>query len=396
MAMQYDKNNAKTISEVDILKELIDQNLIISSEPNITLDKEQQLLEDGVRKQANMIFEKYFKNNEEAFIAQIGCNLEDYIKSGIENQKKQILYNRVLDSMIKKDIFSPEEVKKFYEYLKKQKKLPTIQEYYNIYQIVLYQKHSEEVGKIVEAIKKDLTIKTFDEVAKDLSKYPGLKFKKDSSWRKLNDLNVEFESVVFGLTPGEVSSPTKINDFIYFIRLDALDGEKYKTSIFYICDNMYKLNQQEAFDDLEKIKKEITDGKKTWIEAVKVFSQDSKKNLYGQVFNDKDETDLKKTDISLAMRQVLKKTKKSSISVPFVDNTDDGKVFKIIYVKDYVETHSADLNRDYSFLEELTRKQYKKEKKNKILLDLYKNTNIKLHSEHPICKEFKEKYKQLL
>ena len=38
MAMKYDKNNSKTISEVDILKDLIDQNLIISSEPNISLD----------------------------------------------------------------------------------------------------------------------------------------------------------------------------------------------------------------------------------------------------------------------------------------------------------------------------------------------------------------------
>ena len=395
MAMKYDKSNSKTISEVDILKDLIDQNLIISSEPNISLDKEAQFIEKGVREQANMIFEKYFQNDEKSFIKQLGCNLEDYIKVGITNQKKQMLYKRILDSISQKEFFSYEEVGKFYNYLKKENKLPTVQENYNIYQIVLLQKPSETVREIVTAVAGDLKNKSFDEVAENRSKYKGLEFEQDSSWKTLNDLNAEFESVVFGLKPGEVSQPVRIDDFIYFIRLDALDKEKYKTSMLYICDNIYKLNQQAALDDLEIIKNNILSGKLTWIEAVKLFSQDNKKNLYGQVFNDKGSTSLQKTDLSLQLRHVLKQTKKHTISAPFIDNTTDGNVFKIIYVKDHIEKHTACMEDDYALLEELTRQQYKKEKKRKMLLGLYNNTDIKLNEHHPICIQLKEKYKTL-
>ena len=201
--------------------------------------------------------------------------------------------------------------------------------------------------------------------------------------------------MVFGLKPGEVSQPVRIDDFIYFIRLDALDKEKYKTSMLYICDNIYKLNQQAALDDLEIIKNNILSGKLTWIEAVKLFSQDNKKNLYGQVFNDKGSTSLQKTDLSLQLRHVLKQTKKHTISAPFIDNTTDGNVFKIIYVKDHIEKHTACMEDDYALLEELTRQQYKKEKKRKMLLGLYNNTDIKLNEHHPICIQLKEKYKTL-
>ncbi|MBQ2350182.1 MAG: peptidylprolyl isomerase [Cytophagales bacterium] len=395
MAMKYDEANSKAISEVDVLKDLIDQNIIISSDPNITLEREEQLIVDGVRKQANMIFEKYFNNNEEAFIQHIGCNLEDYIKTGITNQKKQILYNRVLDNMIKKNVVMHDEVSKFYDYLKSKNKLPTISENYNIYQIVLLQKHSEEVAKIVTMVQDELRTKKFDDVVKTISKYPGLKFKKDSSWHTLNDLNAEFESVVFGLTPGAISPPVRIDDFIYFIRLDALDKDRYKTSMLYICDNMYKLTPQEAFDDLNKIRKDIVSGKLTWVEAVRRFSQDTKKNLYGQVFNDKGSIDLKKTDVSLAVRQALKKTPKKTVSAPFVDDDKGEKAFKIIYVNDYVEQHTACIERDYAFLEGLTNEQCKKAQKYKILLKLYKEADIKLNAEHPLCIKLKEKYKDL-
>ena len=59
------------------------------------------MIKDNVTKQAYAIFDKYFHNNEENFIKELGCNVEDYIKIGIENQKKQMLYMRIIEDLCK-------------------------------------------------------------------------------------------------------------------------------------------------------------------------------------------------------------------------------------------------------------------------------------------------------
>ena len=131
--MKYTKKANKINEEkkkIEILNELIEQNLVISSNPKISIEKDEKMIKDNVAKQAYAIFDKYFHNNEENFIKELGCNVEDYIKIGIENQKKQMLYMRTIENLCKEKVFSQEDIQKAYTLLKKQKQLPQIEEYF--------------------------------------------------------------------------------------------------------------------------------------------------------------------------------------------------------------------------------------------------------------------------
>ena len=83
------KDNTEKKTEVDIFNDLIEQTLIVSTNPGISLDKEEKMIKKSITEQAHYIFDKYFHNNEKQFIDELGCNLEDYIKIGIENHIKK-------------------------------------------------------------------------------------------------------------------------------------------------------------------------------------------------------------------------------------------------------------------------------------------------------------------
>ena len=175
-SMKYTKeaNKINERKKIEILNELIEQNLVISSNPKISIEKEEKMIKDNITKQAYAIFDKYFHNNEENFIKELGCNVEDYIKIGIENQKKQMLYMRIIEDLCKEKVFSQEDIQKAYTLLKKQKQLPQIEEYFEIYEIQLLQKESKEMFEKAKEIREQLKNKEWEEIVKSLSKDEGI------------------------------------------------------------------------------------------------------------------------------------------------------------------------------------------------------------------------------
>ena len=97
-SMKYTKeaNKINEGKKIEILNELIEQNLVISSNPKISIEKEEKMIKDNVAKQAYAIFDKYFHNNEENFIKELGCNVEDYIKIA----KKKSFHKRIFKKPI--------------------------------------------------------------------------------------------------------------------------------------------------------------------------------------------------------------------------------------------------------------------------------------------------------
>ena len=373
-SMKYTKeaNKINEGKKIEILNELIEQNLVISSNPKISIEKEEKMIKDNITKQAYAIFDKYFHNNEENFIKELGCNVEDYIKIGIENQKKQMLYMRIIEDLCKEKIFSQEDIQKAYTLLKKQKQLPQIEEYFEIYEIQLLQKESKEVFEKAKGIREQLKNKEWEEIVKSLSKDERISTNIDQEWHTLGDLEDKFEYVVFNLKIGEISDVVKINDGYYIIKLLDLDEIKYKTAIIFFPNNIYSSNEEEAFKDLRKIKNNIILKKISWEQAVT------------------------KRDISKEIKNVLKNIKEGEISEPFVEKNNDENIYKIIYLKKHVKKHIANLQEDFNLIENLIKKIYQEKQKKIIVQNFYKNANIKLNKHHKICEKWEKIYNTTL
>ena len=393
--MKYTKKANKINEEkkkIEILNELIEQNLVISSNPKISIEKDEKMIKDNVAKQAYAIFDKYFHNNEENFIKELGCNVEDYIKIGIENQKKQMLYMRIIENLCKEKVFSQEDIQKFYTLLKKQKQLPQIEEYFEIYEIQLLQKESKEVFEKAKEIREELKNKEWEEIVKNLSKDEGISTNIDQEWHTLGDLEDKFEYVIFNLKIGEISDVVKIDDGYYIIKLLDLDKIKYKTAIIFFLNNIYSSDKEQALKDLRDIKNNIISKKISWEQAVSKYSQRKDQTTRGQILSKSLSAKLTKRDISKEMKNVLKNIKEGEISEPFVEKNNDENIYKIIYLKKHVKKHIANLQEDFNLIENLIKKIYQEKQKKRIIQNFYKNANIKLNKHHKICEKWEKIY----
>lgn len=396
-AMKY--NNIK-VDKVKILNELIEQTLVISSSKKNYLEKEENILKDSVSTQAYDILNKYFNGKEKDFIKEIGCSVNDYIKNGIEIQKKQIIYERTLEDMLKKDYLTQEKIEQMYYYLKKNNLLPVIEEYYDLYEIQVKQKDSELSFKKAENIKERLNKENFDDVLKAISEDKDISISTDTEWHKIGDLNNDFEYEIFKkLKKGDISDIIKIDDMYYIVKLIDLDKNKYKTITICINNNIYSSHPDEAFKDLKKIKDDILSKKITWKEAVEKYSQKEEKTYSGKIFSKDKKHELQLNDIDFNIKNAIKNLKDNSISDPFVSNYNDELIYRIVYMKKHVKSHKANIKDDYFLIENITKKYYKKLKTKEIIKKLYTNANIILNTKYEISTEWlkehnKEELKQ--
>lgn len=381
---------------IDILNELIEQNLVISSNPKISIEKEEKMIKDNVAKQAYTIFDKYFHNNEENFIKELGCNVEDYIKIGIENQKKQVLYMRIIEELCIKKVFHPKDIQRIYYLLKKQKQLPQIEEYFEINELQLSQKDSKNVFEKAKEIREKLKKEKWEDIMKSLSDAKGISTNIDQEWHALGDLEDRFEYEVFKLKVGEISDVIKIEDGYYIIKLIDLDKTKYKTAIIFFLNNIYFSDKEQAFKDLREIKKNILSKKISWEQAILKYSQKKEKNTRGQILSKNLKTKLTKRDLSKEMKNALRNIKEGEISEPFIENKNNEKIYKIIYLKKHVKKHIANLKEDFDLIEDIIKKIYQEKQKKEIIQNLYKNANIKINKHYKICEEWIKNYNKTL
>ena len=299
---------------------------------------------------------------------------------------------RIIEDLCKEKVFSQEDIQKAYTLLKKQKQLPQIEEYFEIYEIQLLQKESKEVFEKAKDIREQLKNEEWEDIVKSLAKNEGISTNIDQEWHTLGDLEDKFEYVIFNLKIGEISDVVKIDDGYYIIKLLDLDKIKYKTAIIFFLNNIYSSDKEQALKDLRDIKNNIISKKISWEQAVSKYSQRKDQTTRGQILSKSLSAKLTKRDISKEMKNVLKNIKEGEISEPFVEKNNDENIYKIIYLKKHVKKHIANLQEDFNLIENLIKKIYQEKQKKIIIQNFYKNANIKLNKHHKICEKWEKIY----
>ena len=390
-----------TISDCEMLEELMQQKLLAHHAVIDSVTVADSEISSRVEQSVSYFTQQY--GTLDKVIKAYGFNdLDDLKKELYTVQKENILIEKEQKQITEKIDVTPEEVRLYYNGLKKDDQLPEFPAEIELAQIVLNAAPTKEendriVTKLTEIKKQIEEGASFKMKAIINSDDPGVtqnagryEVTKESSFIK------EFKEMAFSLDVNQVSKPFK-SDFGYHIMmLHEVKGNMRVASHILmqpdIPDTRLKDTQQRA----EQIAKDIKEGTITFEDAVKKYSEDKEtKNSGGVIVNPytyETKFDLTRMDPALYAR--VAELKKGGLSDVFFDQNRNGeKMFKFIIMKDRTNTHIADLVEDYVKVQDLALTKKKEETITKWAKEKIKDTYIKMAESHSKC-TFKKNWKK--
>jgi len=381
------------ISDCEMLEELMQQKLLAHHAVIDSITVSDAEINGNVETNLRY-FTQQFGNIDKVIKAYGFNDIDDLKKEIYEIEKEKLLIAREQAKITEKIDVTPEEVRLYFNGLKDKKELPEISAEVELAQIVIKAIPSAEeneriIAKLNELKKQIEEGANFKMKAIINSDDPGVtqnggkyEVTKESQFIK------EFKETAFSLDLGQVSKPFKSDYGYHIMQFHEIRGNiRIASHILMqskVPDELIKTTKDKA----EEVRKEILDGKITFEEAVKKYSNDNEtKNNRGIIVNPytgDSKFDLTRMDPDLYAR--VAELKKEEITDVYFDQDGSGvKMFKFILMKERTDTHIADLVKDYVKIQELALLKKKEETVNNWSKEKIKDTYIKLSEIHTNC-----------
>ncbi|MDG1403447.1 peptidylprolyl isomerase [Polaribacter sp.] len=390
-----------TISDCEMLEKLMQQKLLAHHAIVDSVAVSEAEISGRVDRSVEYFTQQY--GSLDKVIKAYGFNdLDDLKKELYTVQKENVLIEKEQQNITEKIDVTPEEVRLYFNGLKKNEELPEFPAEIELAQIVLNAAPTKEEN--------DRIVTKLTEIKKQIEEGASFKMKaiinsddpmvtqnggryevtKDSPFIK------EFKEMAFSLDIGQVSKPFKSDFGYHLMQLHEVKGNMRVASHILmqpdIPDTRLKDTQQRA----EQIAKDIKEGSITFSEAVKKYSEDKEtKNNGGVIVNPySGETKFDLTRMDPALYARVAELKKGELSDVFFDQNRTGeKMFKFIVMKDRTDTHIADLVEDYVKVQDLALRKKREETITKWAKGKIKDTYIKMSEVHSKC-SFEKNWKK--
>ena len=381
------------ITDCEMLEELMQQKLMSHHAVIDSITVADEEISSRVDRSIQYFTQQY--GSIEKVIKAYGFNDLDDLKRELNSvQKENILIEKEQQNITEKIDVTPEEVRLYYNGLKEKEELPQFPAEIELAQIVIKAiptpEETERVINKLNEIKKQIEDgSNFKMKAIINSDDPGVtsnggeySVTKESSFIK------EFKEMAFTLDVGQVSKPFKSEFGYHIMQLNAIKGNTRVASHILMQLNVPEEKLNEIKRKAEKIILEIREGKLTFNDAVKKYSNDDDtKNNGGLIINPstgESKFDLTRMDPAFYAR--VSDLKKGEMTEPFYDEERSGtKMFKFILMKDRTNTHTADIIEDYVKIQQLALQKKKEETIMKWSKEKIKDTYIKIGEVHNKC-----------
>jgi len=349
---------------------------------------------------------KSVDNNIRYFTQQYGSVekvVETYGFNDIEDLKKELFVIEKENALVRKEQqrinekvdITPEEVRIYYKGLKEKKELPEFQAEIELAQIVIHaeptKEETERVINKLKSIKKEIEDGASFRMKAILNSEDPAVVNNGGKYTITKESNFikKFKEVAFSLDIGQVSEPFKSEFGYHVIQLHEVKGNQRIASHILMQPEIPDAKLKETQAKIDMIRKDILDGKITFVDAVKKYSGDEETNQNGGLIlnpqTNESTFDLTRMDPTLYAR--VSNVKKGEITEPFYDETrEGGKMFKIILMQNRTEAHVADLIEDYVKVQQLALQKKKEENIAKWANEKIRDTYIKLNDTHKKCK----------
>jgi peptidyl-prolyl cis-trans isomerase SurA len=294
-------------------------------------------------------------------------NIDDLRKQLFEVNKQIALASEMQKKVIEAVEISPEEIRNFFYSIPEDER-PVFGAEVEVAQIVVEPEITEEARQNVidrlNEIRRDVVENgaSFATKAVLYSKdegsvrsgglIPGVK--RDAPFAK------EFKDQAFSLLEGEVSEPFETSFGFHILYVEKIRGQEVDVRHILLFPEVSQATIDKARKKIDDMRQDIIDGKITFSDAAKLFSdQKETRNSGGRLMNPiTGDTRFDLTKMEPTLSAQVYNLEQGEISKVFTDRDRTGKSsFKILTVTRRFEEHPAEYVKDYEKIKELALKE---------------------------------------
>ncbi len=330
--------------------------------------------------------------SEEELEKYYGKSMEQIQNEIFDDIKEQLTIQRMQETIISDLKVSPAEVKKFFKTIPRDS-LPFFSTEVTVGQIVKAptpgKKQKEEVRKLMYEIRgRILRGESFADLAREYSEDPGSAARGgELPFYKRGDLAPEFEATAMTLDEGELSMPIETQFGYHLIELQQKRGNTFKSRHILISPKPSARDVEKAELYLDSLRTVILADSISFEKAAKEYSDDQLTSSNGGYFLDPNESNRVSVEqLDPTIFFTLDTMQIGTITKPIEFQQADGSnAFRILYYKNRVAPHQANLSDDYQKIATAALNN----KQNKILSEWFDdardNVYIEIDPEYDNC-----------
>jgi peptidyl-prolyl cis-trans isomerase SurA len=306
--------------------------------------------------------------------------------------KEQKLTGEMTKKIIDKVEITPEEVREFFKKIPAAD-LPVFGAELEVAQIVVKPKVTDaDKQKVIDKLngfrKECLEGSSFATKAVLYSEDPASS--KSGGYYKMNRKTPfvkEFKDVAFSLAEGEISEPFETIYGYHIIYVEKVKGQEIELRHILISPVVSQESLKEAKEKITLIRKKIQDKEITFAEAARTMSDEKETRANGgALVNPKtQDTRFELTKMDPSLYGQVSNLKDNEISMPFLEDTQGKKDYKIMIVTNRIDEHTADYAKDYIKIKDLALKEKQIKAIGKWFDTKIKDTYIKITDEYKDC-----------
>ena len=197
----------------------------------------------------------------------------------------------------------------------------------------------------------------------------------------------EFKDVAFGLAEGEISEPFETIYGYHIIYVEKIKGQEIELRHILISPAVTQESLKEAKEKISLIRKKIIDKDITFAEAARTMSDEKETRANGgALVNTKtQDTHFELTKMDPKIYGQVSNLKDNEISLPFLEDEQGKKDYKIMIVTNRIDSHTADYAKDYIKIKDLALKEKQIKAIGKWFDTKIKDTYVKILAEYRDC-----------
>ena len=386
------------ITDCEIMEQMMQQKLLAHHAEVDSLVATPESVKSTVDRKLDY-FKQQVKNVDELPKIWGFDTMEELEEELVRIEIEQSLIGQMQQKITEDVSVTPDEVRNYFNSLKESKNLPEFATEVKLSQIVLNVNPSPlEVERVINEL---ATLKTEIEGGANM-KMKAILYSDDPGVSQNGGLYTitrdaqfikEFKDAAFSLDEGQVSEPFESMYGYHIVKVEKIRGQEIDVRHILIQPKISEMEKLLIQQKMDSIKGQIALGKLNFEEAVKLYSQDKFTNKNkGIIINPY----TNETTFKISGEQFMRafpnlhtrvfNLNQGDMSEVFYDEDMEGnKMFKLVMMKEKIESHTADFSIDYVKIQNLALTKKRQETVEKWISEKVLDTYIKIDDQYKDC-----------
>ncbi len=386
------------ITDCEIMEQMMQQKLLAHHAEVDSLLATPESVKSTVDRKLDY-FKQQVKNVDELPKIWGFDTMEELEEELVRIEIEQSLIGQMQQKITEDVSVTPDEVRNYFNSLKESKNLPEFATEVKLSQIVLNVNPSPlEVERVINEL---ATLKTEIEGGANM-KMKAILYSDDPGVSQNGGLYTitrdaqfikEFKDAAFSLDEGQVSEPFESMYGYHIVKVEKIRGQEIDVRHILIQPKISEMEKLLIQQKMDSIKGQIALGKLNFEEAVKLYSQDKFTNKNkGIIINPY----TNETTFKISGEQFMRafpnlhtrvfNLNQGDMSEVFYDEDMEGnKMFKLVMMKEKIESHTADFSIDYVKIQNLALTKKRQETVEKWISEKVLDTYIKIDDQYKDC-----------